>query len=134
MRKYGKTKILGVALVVGVLSAGTYAFTNANTVGETFAGQGEGNITGYIVSNIVYASSTTNPHKLSNVQFDLDHAATTVKVSIVNAADNIVTGASGQTWYTCTGVLNHYTCSFGATDLLRPDMSAANELDVVAHS
>ena len=132
-KRHGKARMVGIALVIGVLAAGTYAFTNTNTVDESFAGQGADSITGYVVSNIEYTSSTTNPHKLQSVEFDLDHAATTVKVSIADAADVVLTGATGQTWYTCTGVLTHWTCSTGATDLLRPALTAATELDVVAH-
>jgi hypothetical protein len=131
-KRHGKARLFGIAAIIGLLAAGTYAFTNTNTVGATRAGQGEGTISGYAVTNILYTSSATNPHKLQQVEFDLDQAASTVRVSITNAADNVVTGATGQTWYNCTGLLNHWTCSLGATDLLRPEISAANELDVVA--
>lgn len=132
-KRHGKARLFGIAAIIGLLAAGTYAFTNTNTVGETFAGQGANDITGFVVTNIEYTPSATNPHKLQTVEFDLDQTASTVQVSITDAADNVVTGATGQTWYSCTGLANHWTCSLGATDLLRPDVSAADELDVVAH-
>ncbi len=135
-RKHGTTKFLGVIMVVGLISAGTYAFTNANTVPTSYAGQGKGNITGYVASAIEYTASSTNPHKMSSVKFTLDQAAKTVKVSVVDAADNATTGATGQTWYSCTetaAASKIWSCATGATDLLAPEMSATNELDVVAH-
>ena len=135
-KRHGKARWLGIAMVMGVLAAGTYAFTNSNTVGTSYAGQGQGNITGFILSNIDYNESATNPHKLASVEFDLDQAADVVKASFVNSADSVA-GATTQTWYTCTSgaplAPNHWTCDAGATDLLRPEMSAANELDVVAY-
>lgn len=131
-KRHGKARLMGIALVIGVLAAGTYAFTNSNTVGTSYAGQGQGNITGYVLSNIDYTESATNPHKVQSVEFDLDQPADVVKVSVINSADTVA-GATTQTWYTCTAVGNRWTCPTGATDLLRPEMSAANELDVVAY-
>ena len=135
-RKHGTKKVLGVVLVVGMISAGTFAFTNTNTVDESFAGQGTDAITGFIVSGVTYASSATNPHKMSSVTFSLDKAAKEVKISVVDAADVALTGATGQTWYTCTESLttpNEWSCATGLTDLVAPEMSATNELDVVAY-
>ena len=131
-KRHGKARFLGLALVIGLLAAGTYAFTNSNTVGESFAGQGEGAITGFVLSNIDYNESLTNPHKVQSVEFDLDQAADVVKISLTDSADSVA-GATTQTWYSCTGVANHWTCATGATDLLRPELDAADELDVVAY-
>lgn len=128
-----KVRILGVGLIVGLLAAGTYAFTNTNTVPSSKAGQGTNTISGYTVTNVDYNESTTNPHKLASVEFDLDTAADVVKISVIDSADNATTGATGQTWYSCTAVLTHYTCLTGSDDLLRPEMSAVDELDVVAY-
>ena len=132
-KRSGKGRILGVGLIVGLLAAGTYAFTNTNTVPASRAGQGTNTITGFTVTNVDYNESLTNPHKLASVEFDLDTAADVVKISVDDSADNATTGATTQTWYSCTGVLTHYTCDTGATDLLRPEMSAIDELDVVAY-
>ena len=135
-RKNGTKKVLGLVMVVGMISAGTFAFTNANTVDESFAGQGTDAITGFVVSGVTYASSATNPHKMSSVTFSLDQSAKEVKVSVVDAADNALTGATAQTWYTCIEdavTANKWSCATGATDLLAPEMSATNELDVVAY-
>ncbi len=135
-RKHGTKKVLGLVMVVGMVSAGTFAFTNTNTVDESFAGQGTDAISGFVVSGVTYSASATNPHKMSSVTFSLDKAAKEVKVSVVDVADNATTGASGQTWYTCAKdalVANKWSCATGATDLLAPEMSATNELDVVAY-
>lgn len=135
-RRPGSKKILGTMLVVGMISAGTFAFTNTNTVPANYAGQGKATISGYVVSAIEYTSSSTNPHKMASVKFTLDQAAKTVKVSVVDAADNATTGATTQTWYSCSETAagsKTWSCATGATDLLAPEMSATNELDVVAH-
>lgn len=135
-RQHGTKKVLGIALVVGMISAGTFAFTNTNTVDESFAGQGTDVISGFIVSGVTYSASASNPHKMSSVSFSLDKAAKEVKVSLIDAADNATTGATGQTWYSCAKdatVANKWSCATGTTDLLAPEMSATNELDVVAY-
>ena len=131
-KRHGKARFLGVALIVGVLAAGTYAFTNTNTVPGSRAGQGIGAITGFTITNVAYNESLTNPHKLASVEFDLDTAADVVKISVENAADGAL-GETSQEWYDCVGVLTHYTCDTGATDLLRPEMADADELDVMRH-
>lgn len=135
-RKSGTKRILGIALVVGMISAGTFAFTNTNTVDPSYAGQGTDTISGFVVTNVTYTASATNPHKMASVTFNLDQPAAAVKVSVVNVADNTTTGATGQTWYTCAEdavTANKWSCATGANDLAAPEMAAANELDVVAH-
>lgn len=142
-RKNGTKKVLGLVMVVGMVSAGTFAFTNTNTVPISDAGQGANTISGYTVGAVTFAESATNPHKVASFSFTLAAKdgggdPTTVKASLTNAADD-ATGATAQTWYTCAldgltvAVTNDWICTTGATDLLRPEMSAANELDVVAH-
>lgn len=134
-KRFGKARILGVGLIVGLLAAGTYAFTNTNTVPASKAGQGVNTISGYTVTNVDYNESTTNPHKLISVEFDLNAAADVVKVSLKDSADNATTGASTQTWFSCTvtATAMHWTCVTGTSDLDRPEISSINELDVVAY-
>jgi hypothetical protein len=138
-RRHGSKRFLGMALVVGILSAGTYAFTNTNTVAISDAGQGANTISGYTVGDIKYNEAALNPHLVASVSFTLapkdgGGAPTTVKASLVDSAD--AAGATTQTWYTCaldaTTVTptNDWLCSTGATP---PAMSDLDELDVVAH-
>ena len=50
------SRVLLVTLLLFVLAGSTYAFAAANTVADSYAGDGEGAISGYDVSNIHYTS------------------------------------------------------------------------------
>jgi hypothetical protein len=86
-------KIVFIAIIALSLSGFTYAFAAANTVPDTYAGDGQGTISGYAVSAIHYTLDATDPSKINTVDFALDHAATLVKVKLVLA---------GTTYYGCT--------------------------------
>jgi hypothetical protein len=86
-------KIVFIAIIALSLSGFTYAFAAANTVPDTYAGDGQGTISGYVVSAIHYTLDATDPSKINTVDFTLDHAATLVKVKLV---------AAGTTYYGCT--------------------------------
>ena len=86
-------KIVFIAIIALSLSGFTYAFAAANTVPDTYAGDGQGTISGYVVSAIHYTLDATDPSKINTVDFTLDHAATFVKVKLV---------AAGTTYYGCT--------------------------------
>ncbi len=101
-RKHGTKKFLGVIMAVGVIAAGTYAFTAANSVPATEAGDGAGAITGYAVSNIAYTTDSSNPDLLDAVRFELDAAAETVKAQINK--DATVTGSADSAWSTCSNI------------------------------
>ena len=58
---------IGVALLVGVVSASTAG----NTVTETRAGVGEGAVTGYNVSSVHYVLNASNPMQLDAVTLSL---------------------------------------------------------------
>ena len=142
-RKSTAPAAIGTALAVAVLSAATFAFTNTNTVPISDAGQGANTISGYTVSDVQFNESATNPHKLADVVFTLSPkdgggAPTSVKASLVDVADG-VGGDTGQTWYTCSLnaatalVTNDWVCATGSGDLDYLDVSAATELDIVAH-
>jgi hypothetical protein len=99
--KRGAARIAATLLAAGLLSAGTYAFTAANTVAGTRAGDGNGAITGFAVTNVVY-NPAADPTLLDSYEFDLDGAA-----SVVNAKP-----VTGQAAYdSCTNtVANHWSC------------------------
>ena len=119
-KKHGTKKFLGVIMAVGVIAAGTYAFTAGNTVPASNAGDGEsaGGVTGYAVSSLDYNENATNPDLIDSVDFILDKPADRVRVQLVD------TGA----WYNCTslavldattgallsGILNGWECDTSA--------------------
>ena len=112
---------LVVAFVaVAALASGAYAFMASNTVPTSYAGDGQGTISGYVVSSVHYTLDT-DPTKMDSVAFTLDHPAGDVRVSLDH----------GTSWTTCsvsggTGV----TCTFGSPE----DVLPADQLRVVAVS
>lgn len=118
MFRFRSSKLFVVVLVVLVLATSAYAFAATNTVPASRAGEGSGAISGYTVSNIVYTFDTANPSNLTQVAFDLDAAAATVKVSLT-AAGTLQSCANPST--------THWTCALtGVT------VTSASSLRVVA--
>lgn len=82
-----RTRRLSALLILAlVLSAGTYAFAAANTVADSDAGDGDGTVLGYNVTNIRYeiddsdgdpstVDADGDPTTVDAVSFDLDKAA-----------------------------------------------------------
>jgi hypothetical protein len=110
---------LGAVLLLAVaVMAAAYGFAATNTVVAPRAGDGAGNINGYTVSNVAYTLNSSNPQLLDRVEFDLDAAASTVKVRL----------QTGGTWYSCTNTSgNHWSCNTPSQGV-----QPANELRVVA--
>jgi hypothetical protein len=102
MFRFRSSKLFVVVLVVLVLATSAYAFAAANTVPASRAGEGSGAISGYTVSNIVYTFDTANPSNLTQVAFDLDAAAATVKVSLTAAGTLQACTNPSTTHWTCT--------------------------------
>jgi hypothetical protein len=118
MKRFRRRTALVIA-AAAALALSTYAFTASNTVPGTKAGQGEGTVTGYTVSNIQYTLAS-NPANIDSVAFTLDSAAGTVRAKLL----------SGSATYTNCSVSGgtNVTCDFA------PDVSvlAADELSVIA--
>jgi hypothetical protein len=118
MKRFRRRTVIVIA-VAAALALSTYAFTAANVVPGTKAGQGAGTVTGYTVTNVAYTLAS-NPANIDSVAFTLDSAAGNVSAKLVS---------SSGTYTACTvsGGTN-VTCDFS------PDVSvlAANELSVIA--
>lgn len=94
-------KVLLIALVAFVFAGVATAFAAANTVPDTYAGDGSGTISGYTVSNIQYNLNATNPGNIDSVSFTLDAAASTVRIQL-----------NGATWYSCSNTGgNNWSCT-----------------------
>ena len=107
-------------LVLLLLFVGTaaYAFTAANSVPPTRAGDGFAAISGYTVTNVEYNLDATNPANIDSLEFDLDAAAGTVKAKVLTSAS-----------YTdCTGGPTHFTCDLSPN----PTVLSADQLSVIA--
>jgi hypothetical protein len=103
------TRAIKISLIVVIMlaTAGVAsALADANTVPDTYAGDGSGNISGYVVSNIQYHLSPANPGNIASVTFSLDAAA-----------DDVVIELDGAT-YDCTVAGLNVDCpTAGATVL-----------------
>jgi hypothetical protein len=84
------TKRLAVPVGAAILLGSTgFAFMAANSVPETFAGNGSGPISGYVVSDVHYelvpdafAPVVPGQESIQRVYFTLNHPATTVRAYV----------------------------------------------------
>jgi len=110
---------IGVALLVGVISASTAG----NTVTETRAGVGEGSVTGYNISSVHYVLNASNPTQLNAVTFSLDQAPSST------GSISIKLSSASTTWYSCTVSGTTATC---ATTSPQATLAEVTSLVVVA--
>jgi hypothetical protein len=109
--------ILGLILIAVLV----YALAAANTVPDTSAGAGEGDISGYDITNVEYNLTLANPSLVASVEFDVSPSAAFVSASL----DDGITPNFG----TCTeGASNHWTCTFTTS----PQVEDVVNLQVVA--
>ncbi|MGI9658910.1 MAG: hypothetical protein ACR2OD_08375 [Gaiellaceae bacterium] len=123
MRRSAKRPVkIGLLFVLVATAALTAtAFTAANTVPATNAGDGNAAISGYTISNVNYTLNAANPQNLDAVVFDiLPVSASTIRVQVDTVAG---------TWYTCANAAGTVTC---ATTAPQATVLAANQLTVVA--
>ena len=110
-----------VLVLSGAIVAGTYAFTAANTVPDSKAGDGEGAVTGYVLSTVHYNLNAINPSTIDEVTFTLDSApvaGSTIMVQLDPAGS----------WYGCTNAAAAVTC----TTTGEPVLDATNLRVIVA--
>lgn len=101
MNRALRMRSLGGLILALILAAAVYGFAAANTVPDTYAGDGEGTIRGYTISNIVYdLDDDGNPSDIDEVTFSLDAPATEVHISF----------DGGTSWSSCTPAGVNVTC------------------------
>ena len=125
MSHFSQAKSIGVILLILVAAAAIYGFAAANTVPDSGAGDGEGTISGYTISNITFTLNSSNPGNIDSVAFDISSDGglgdpSTVKIEME--------GGSG-TWYDCSVASGHATCD---TSSPAQDVAGATSLRVVA--
>ena len=117
-RRRRRTAVIIAA--AAALAFASYAFTAANTVPTSKAGDGNGAISGYTVSNIAYQLEAANPANIDSVSFTLDAVAGTVKTKVV---------AASTTYTDCTNTGgNNWSCNFSTN----PTVLSADEFRVIA--
>ncbi len=90
-----KMQVLVVGFVVSALAVATYAFTAANTVATSKAGDGAGAVSGYTMDEVDYTLNAANPQTIDTVTTDVNGTVTagsTAKAQL---------DSTGGTWYTC---------------------------------
>ncbi|HET7009296.1 MAG TPA: hypothetical protein VFI11_00850 [Anaerolineales bacterium] len=118
MSRVLRLRNVGALILALILSAAVYGFAAANVVPDTYAGDGNGAILGYTVSNVVYTlDGNGDPSDIDEVSFTLDAAASEAFVSF----------DGGTTWTTCVPAGMNVTCS----GLSQSVLAAAN-LRIVA--
>ena len=87
------TRVFAIGVAAAAMATGAYAYTDANTVEESRAGDGNNTITGYDVTDVEYDLDAGDPSQLDLVRFTLDEPARSVRAKV----------ESGSTDYsTCT--------------------------------
>ena len=99
-RRRRRRRTILIVLAAAGLSLFTFAFTAANIVPGSKAGDGAGTITGYTVSNVQYTLDATKPANIESVAFALDSAAGTVKAKLIAASGTYTDCANtgGNNW------------------------------------
>ena len=115
-------RIAAIALLIAVLVGAGFAYTAANTVQESRAGEGSNTITGYNVNSVHYTLNAADPTKIDAVTFTLDS---------VPAAGSTVRARLSTTgsWYSCTNTGVNVTCA--TTSPVASVGSTADQLSVV---
>jgi hypothetical protein len=90
MRKMGgrRRNVVGLLAIIAALVIGVsaYAFTASNTVEAHSAGAGAATVSGYVVKSPTNYTFDESGEHMTKVSFELDHAASDVKVALSAAA------------------------------------------------
>jgi len=98
-----RTRLMILLALAVVLSAATYGFAAANTVDDGYAGEGQGTISGYVVTNVVYTLDSSDPTQFDAVSFSLDQDASDVYAGIGDGSQIY--------WIQCGGGPRDFNCS-----------------------
>jgi len=103
MHRALRLRTLGVVILTLILSAAVYGFAAANIVPDTYAGDGDGDILGYTVSNVAYNLMVDgDPSDIDTVTFTLSAAAGQAYISFDGGANWTTCVIAGGTSVTCT--------------------------------
>jgi hypothetical protein len=110
-----------------ILAAAVYGFAAANTVPDTYAGDGSGTISGYYICNLVYTLGSPDPSTITALSFELydDVACTTP----ANASSVFVSFTGGTPYADCSPSPADYQISCSG---LTQSVLGASSLRVIA--
>ncbi|RLD04093.1 MAG: hypothetical protein DRI32_06325 [Chloroflexi bacterium] len=115
MRRLFSFRTTTVVLLALILSAVAYGFAAANTVDASKAGEGEGAVSGYAITNIHYTLDVSgDPGTITNVTFTTDVAVPAGGTVYVVAEDVPFTTQVASD--SCTGLgTTSLSCNFSTT-------------------
>ena len=117
-------RLVASVALVAIVATSAFAFMAHNSVAASMAGEGQGAVTGYHVTNVSWDISPTDPSLITGVSFTLDAPAKTVLVKFEPPAGPLISG-------TCkNSSANDWFCDWPkVTPVLLEDI---NELEVMA--
>jgi hypothetical protein len=115
-------RLLPIAIVclTATLSYSAFAFTAANTVPDSKAGEGTSTVSGYTITDINYSLNATNPSNIDQVAFTMSPAPPATGQVRIKANTQV---------YTCTTAGATATC---ATTTPQQTVTALTSLTVIA--
>lgn len=135
MKRHLVAKLVGATVLLGALGGGVAsAFTASNAVTASYAGEGVGSVSGYVVSNVHYtlAQSLTpvmgNDANVGGVTFTLNHAASQAGYALYDDMGSAIGGGTcvntAGTWnWVCTANTNGFA---PVKDVANLDVTAVN--------
>jgi hypothetical protein len=128
MKKMLRPRSFGMIVLALILAATVYGFAAANTVPDTYAGDGTGTISGYEICNLTYSIyGDGDPTDIDQISFDL-HADGTSCSSAVNASTVVLSFTGAAPWTNCSPG----TPSSSISCTVSQSVSAASTLRVIA--
>src|SRR6202795_2020940 len=127
-RTFRLGKLVAVGAVVAVVAAGSYAFTASNTVPTSQAGQGEGTVSGYTATSVVWGLDASNPSNLHQVVFTLNPVTASSVVYAGSDNGTTISWSNSCTQGTISSGSATETCIFGT----EPTANARTKLAVSA--
>ena len=110
---------LSVLALFAILAMSAFAFAAANTVPDTRAGDGDGDISGYTVTHVSYSLSSTVVGEIDEVSFDLDAAAGEVQVAF-----------NGTGVFDCAVAGTSVTCDLAGEGVMALDVTSLRVIAV----
>jgi len=107
MKSTHKRRYVLAALLAAIVATAGFAFAAANTVSDSYAGDGSGTVAGFNVTNISWDLNDADPLSVDDVTFDLDQAANEVRVRVTESGAPTSWTAPAD----CTGGPTTFTCN-----------------------
>ena len=115
LSKYLNPRTLAVVVLLLILATASFGFAAANTVTDTYAGDGIGNVLGYNGITVAWALNAANPSQSTGTTLTFPSNVGSVYVLLRTGAAS--PGAWQATWTDCSPAVPGLTatCTFAAS-------------------